>query len=175
MRFQTYQYIRYLMVLISTLLLFGCQTIASYYGGYKSDNKSNIDLYAATNQQNSWKTFDLSMEFQTVQRDNYLSVSGTVKLGLYYELNASRIKDLSMYLFFVDADSKVVETARITKMVDISPDEVITFDRLLKIPPTAVAISFGYDGEALGGGGDMHDSNGGFSGDHFYELPKRSS
>lgn len=173
---QDLKLIRYPLLLVVFMLLLGCQSISTYYAGYISKNQSNLDLAKVDRQQNSWQTFDLKMHYQAEQGRDVLKLAGTVKLGLYYELNAIRINDLSVYLFFVDADSRVVGTAQLVKLTNIPTDDLISFAKTVQVPPKAVAISFGYAGESLEDtGGDDHNSGANLSGRNFYELPKRPS
>jgi len=157
------------------LLFFGltsCQSTESFYRGYTVENES---LSPLGNQQGSWKTFDLELTYQYQQTDNILDITGSAALSLYYELNTSRIRTLDVYLFLLDDESKVLETVYLTRRLEFSPEENLTFTKTLKIPPGTTSIAFGYKGTALGDGGGDDFSSGAFGGGQeiFYDLPTR--
>ncbi|HKJ05515.1 MAG TPA: hypothetical protein VJ974_07960 [Geopsychrobacteraceae bacterium] len=154
--------------------LAGCQSTESFYRGYRVENQSIAPLSTLETQQGAWKTFDIDLTYQYQKTDNILNISGTTTLGLYYELNTSRIRTLDLFLFFLDDESKVLETTYLVRRLEFNPEEKQTFVKSLNIPTEAASIAFGYKGTAQedGSGTDSSDGGGG-SQQIFFDLPKR--
>lgn len=166
---------RLTLLLAVALILFGCQSTATYYQGYTADNTS-ISALSEPAAQGSWETFDINLNYQYDQTDEMLNISGTANFSLYFEMNITRIKNMDLYLFFLDENSSVLETARLNKFGYYHPDEQLSFAENLAVPPGAKSFAFGYRGQAFedGGGGGMGvDGDGGGGMHFFYDLPKR--
>lgn len=152
--------------LLTTMVLAGCQSIESYYRGYKPDNKNIISLSKPGPPKGEWKTFHVTVDYQYSYSGSVLNISGSAALNLYYKLNDSRIRNLTVYLFFLDNESKVIETAVLVKALDSNPNLVLDFSKELTAPPGTQSIAFGYSGESTG-----EEDRG--NREPFYELPKR--
>jgi hypothetical protein len=166
---------RLTLLLAAALILFGCQSTATYYQGYKADNDS-ISALTDPAAQGSWETFDINLTYQYDQTGDMLKISGAANFSLYYEMNITRIKNMDLYLFFLDENSSVLETARLNKFGYYQPEDQLSFAGNLAIPPGAKSFAFGYRGQAFeeGGGGGMGlDGDGGGGMHFFYDLPKR--
>ena len=164
-------------LILLPLLIVGCKSIETYYQGYKAESENTTPLITDKNQQGRWKTFDIDLNYRYDYLDNLLKISGTVDLGFYYKMNASRINKLDAYLFFLDEGGRVLETAALLRSLPFEAEERLSFSREVKVPPGVSAVSFGYDGEAFRDGDgrmDFQDGGGGGGGvQSFYDLPKR--
>lgn len=165
------------LVLLAGLLLTGCQSTETFYRGYIADNKSVAPLTHAEEPTGHWKTFDIDLNYQYDSSGNGLNISGTIDFGLFYELNTSRISSIDFYLFFLDDESRVLNTARLFRSLYLSPKETIVFNTSVTPPSGATSIAFGYSGRAQedGGGGKTSSGMGAGGGGTFlfYDLPKR--
>ena len=170
------KYVAWLGLALLMLLMSGCKSIETYYQGYKAGSENTTSLITAENQQGRWKTFDIDLNYQYDYAGNLLKISGTIDLGLYYEMNTSRIDRLDAYLFFLDDKARVIETAALLSSLPFYAEENLTFTKELKVPTATDSIAFGYYGEARrdgGGGSDPHGGGGGGGLDYFYDLPKK--
>lgn len=162
--------------LATILLLTGCQSTETFYRGYLAGNESVTPLTLPGSPAGHWQTFDIDLNYRYDASGNNLDISGTIDFGLFYELNTSRIERIDVYLFFLDHDSKVLETARLFRAITADPEETIAFKKNLQVPPSAKAIAFGYRGMAREDGGGRHSSEIGEGGGgtfFFDDLPKR--
>lgn len=165
------------LVLLASLLLIGCQSTETFYRGYLAGNESVAPLTPAGSPTGQWKTFDIDLNYQYGSSGNDLNISGTIDFGLFYELNTSRIETIDFYLFFLDSESRVLNTARLFRSLSLDPEETITFNTSVTPPSGAKSIAFGYSGRARedGGGGKTSSGMGEGGGGTFlfYDLPKR--
>jgi hypothetical protein len=157
------------------LALVGCQSSATFYRGYQADTANVAPLAQVAEQQGRWETFDLDLNYRYRYADRMLDISGAIDLGLYHEINTRLIRSLNVYLFFVDDQARVLETAWLVRSARFRPEESLSFAKSLKVPAGTAALAFGYDGEAREDGGDGRgDRGGGGGGLHiFSNLPKR--
>ena len=165
------------ITLLSALILMGCQVqpVETYYRGYKSVNESARPLVQGESQVGQWQTFDMLVDYKAQIGPDDLAISGTAKLGQYYLMNTIRLKNLDVYLFFLDKDSKVLKTVELSDGLTSLPEEVVAFNQRVKLPDAATAFAFGYRGaayqEADGEDGDSKSVGGGV--DIFDNLPHR--
>jgi hypothetical protein len=103
-----------------------------------------------------------------------MNISGIANFALYHEMNISHIRNMDLYLFFLDKEAKVLETVQLAKAQYASPDDQLSFTKNLPIPAGSKSFAFGYRGAAHGdggGGGVSFDGGGGM--EFFSDLPKR--
>lgn len=164
------------LVLLFSLALIGCKSTSAYYLGWQVENESDAQL-SADQQQGHWKTFDLDLNYKYDTAGDVLNISGTIALSFFYEMNTSRIRNLDVYLFFLDNDSKVLETAELSRSVERSqPYRTLEFNKSLQVPTGTSLIAFGYKGAAWEDGGGTPRARGGGGGGRlitFDNLPKR--
>ena len=108
-----------------------------------------------------WETFDLIIEYEYSQAGNVMEITGDVSLTQHYQITYDRLRRLSVYLFFVDENSQVLETLSFVNIMTGSTEERLRLSRRYNIPAGAVGISFGYKGSV-----DCRDSYW-----SFYKLP----
>ena len=59
----------------------------------------------------------------------------------------SQLRDLRVFLFFLDDNSRVLEASMIARSLTPQIDEKLQFSKFFKVPQGSVRISFGYDGK----------------------------
>ncbi len=161
-------------LLIAGLLLTACQSISSYYRGYRTDAANRIDLPSTGEREGKWRTFDLTLDYRLKRVDDQLQIDGDARLSLHYQLTAIRLKHLDLYLFFLDKEGRVVETARLATALTGEIEQPVDFARRLKLPESTSTLAFGYDGVAYADEGPGPDGGSGGGGVKiFHELPKR--
>jgi len=138
------------------LLLAGlaaCQSGLTSYRGKTVDVANRFDLQERGPHKGSWQTRDILVEFQYLQAQQNLQISGLVKPQTHI-LNFNILKNLYVSLHFVDAGGKVlVDEAIVYAGYRIAMPEKMAFKKNLKIPSDSTAIAFSYRGSALSSGG----------------------
>lgn len=139
----------------------GCVQTAMMYRGNTVTSAPVVALQENGPNAGIWETFDLTIEYEYAQDGNVLEIIGEVALSQHYQITYDHLRRLSVYIFFVDENSQVLETLSFVGLMAGSTEERQRLSRHYKIPPGAVGISFGYEGAA--GDRDSHVS--------FYKLP----
>lgn len=134
-------------------LLPGCQSqnISSYYQGLLVNQTESLPLPDKELQNGIWKTYDLLLDYQYQTEGNSLRISGSTVLSDFYQINMTFLRRLDLFLFFLDKDSRVLETAQLLKVMSSSLDSPLTFKKTVQIPQATKAIAFGYNGVARNG------------------------
>lgn len=95
----------------------------------------------------SWQTFDIKIDFAgTLSGDRY-AISGTAELGQHYQMNYANLRDLRVFLFFVDDRTRVLAATLLARSLTGDIDEALPFNRSLAVPAGTAGITFGYDGQ----------------------------
>jgi hypothetical protein len=139
-----------------TCLLFlalGCAEIKEFYHGNTVSSVPVIVLQEGTPNAGRWETFDLIIDYE------YILAS----LTQHYQMLYTSIPRMVTYIFFLDEDSRVLETASFINLWTDSTRDIQVFSKNYIVPDRTKKISIGYSGEAQGK--DMKSS--------FYELPLR--
>ena len=138
----------YCLAAILLLILPGCQTqsVSSYYHGLQANPTESLPLPGKELQKGKWQTYDLLLDYQYQTEGNSLKISGATTLSDFYQINMNFLRKLDLFLFFLDKDAKVVETAQLLKVRSSSLDSPLSFNQTIEIPQAAKAIGFGYQG-----------------------------
>lgn len=146
----------------------GCiQTSRMYYGNTVSPDKV-ISIQNVGSHKGYVETFDVVINYEFVRDGEVLELVGQAALSERNQLLYASLRKLFVYLFFLDENSRVLETVSLTGALTGDTYERLGFSRTLKVPAGAVGISFGYSGTVSEGQGD---GSGGTS--TFYRLPLR--
>ena len=147
-----------------TCLLFlavGCVETAMKFHGNHISSVPVVALLEGGPHAGTWKTFDLVIDYTYKQNGGVLDISGQCALSEHYRMNYATISEIFVYLFFLDKDSRVLETLSFPNNWVGDTDEVQLFSQTHKIPAGTTGISFGYSGEV----NERKDRM------SFYELP----
>ncbi len=146
----------------------GCvETSMMYYGNSPSSAMNVVSLQKGGPQSGTWKTFDITIDYNYIQNAEILEISGHTVLSEHYQMNYSRISRLDIFLFYLDENSRVLKTAKITRSMTGDVNEIMTFSQQLTVPTEAKNLSFGYDGIAF------EEWRG--NANSFYELPLKKN
>lgn len=137
---------------VDTAMMFHGQTITSV---------PIVALEDGVESAGTWETFDLVINYSCLKKNENLEISGQVELGQSYQMVYDQLRYLNLYLFFTDADSKVLETVYLPGFLTYTTDDRRSFSHSYNVPAGTVGLSFGYDGAV--GEHDGHTS--------FYRLP----
>jgi hypothetical protein len=155
------------LVCLLTLFFSGCVETEMMFRGNKPSSSMNVvALQQGPPQAGTWQTYQVVVDYKYSQNAATLDISGQAALSASYQTNYASLNDLKIYLFFLDEDSRVLETINLASSKTSDVDEVLTFSSEYAVPAESKAISFGYDGSA---GGAMGKIGGGIA--YFSELP----
>jgi hypothetical protein len=133
-----------------------------YYGNSLSPGVVPVILQQGGTQSGTWKTFDITIDYEYTQEAEVLELSGQAVLGEHYQMNYNGISRLDIFLFFLDGNARVLKTAKIARAMTGEATEIMTFSGQHGVPAGAKSLSFGYEGRALA------ELTGGTT---FYKLP----
>lgn len=140
-------------VILMLLMAIGCQTqnINSFYIGNQVNPDDSRPLVTGESRSGQWQTSDMLVNYQYRMENNSLKISGDTTLSDYYQINLRSLRDLELFLFFLDGQHKVLETVQLFKSLSTSLEDTHSFKKTLSAPSAATAISFGYRGAAREG------------------------
>jgi hypothetical protein len=147
-----------------TCLLFlasGCVEFAMLYHGKTVSNVPVVALQEGGPVTGQWKTFDLVIDYEYIKKGDNLDISGKAALSQHYQMTYEWLVSMRTYIFFLDKDSRVLETANFAAAWSGSTQDPQNFSESYKIPQGTAGISFGYSGQ-------VRDERSGYN---FYELP----
>jgi hypothetical protein len=122
----------------------------------------------------AWETRDVRIDYEYLNQDNRLTISGHVMLNDYLTTGFTVLDYLRIHLFFLDNDGKVVEAAALKNIAyrRWMITNRMQFRHLAQLPEGAVSFAFGYTGRVRDGGRDRDsDGIGGGTDWEFWEVP----
>lgn len=135
------------LALCLAALLMACTPVAELYRGKPVDAPDIVWLKPAGTDAGNWQTFDLSIDYQYAQDGTSLDVSGQGRLGQHYQLIYDGVRFLTVYLFLLDGDGRVLETAELPVFL-WNTEDTFDFKRRLNVTDLVKGLSFGYRGQA---------------------------
>ena len=147
-----------------TCLLFlaaGCTETKMLYHGNTVSSVPVVALQENTAIADRWETFDLIIDYEYIKNDDNLTISGKAYLSLHYQQMYTNIPRMDTYIFFLDENSQVLETATLVNLWSNNTQESQDFSGSYKIPGATKKLSFGYSGDVL----EVDDES------SLYELP----
>jgi hypothetical protein len=134
--------------LVSLLILCtGCvATSNQFVGNSVAPQQQVVALQSGGASADSWQNFDIIIDYQSKRDGDLFEISGTAELSPRYEMLYENLRDLRVFLFFLDDKSRVLEANMLARSLTNSVDESLSFTKFYKIPPGTASITFGYDG-----------------------------
>ena len=111
-----------------------------------------------------WETFDLVIDYQYQRNGDNLELSGQAALSQHYQMNYAGVSRMQTYLFFLDQDARVLETAFFVTPWSSGVEDIQEFSKSYTMPAGTTGLSIGYSGSVNGMDGNAS----------FYELPLSS-
>ena len=143
------------------LLASACTPISTLYHGRTVSEVSVAALQEGGPVADRWETFDLVIDYKYFKQGDSFEISGQVALSQHYQITYDRLSRIYVYLFFLDKDSRVLETISFANTWSSNTDEAQDFSDSYTLPSGTAEISFGYTGV-------VRDED---SFDQFYALP----
>jgi hypothetical protein len=151
-------------------LLWACSGVNPLSPGAWVEEKNRIPVLAAGPQEGSWQTRDLTIEYELLQQDNTIQISGVVNFGGHVTMGFTTLEYLTIYIHALGPNSIVRETKAVKTfgyrrqlwmMGKLSFDG--DFD--LSADTDIIAVAFSYSGTVESGG-----DGGGWD---FWKVPRR--
>ncbi len=112
-----------------------------------------IALQAGSPQAGSWQTFDIKIDYEYQLAGETMQISGRAGLSQHYLMMYARLKDLRIFVSFLDANAKVLESSLLATNTSEAINEELQFAKELKLPTSTEKISFKYNLDAQQEGG----------------------
>jgi len=139
----------------------GCVKTPMLYHGKTVSSAPIVTLQEGSPVTGEWKTSDLTIDYKYIQKGAGLEISGQVALSQTNQMLYDTISQMDAYIFFLDKDSRVIETDYFVDEWATSTQGIQKFSKSYKVPTGTTGFSFGYSGDLQG-----TKSNG-----TIYELP----
>ena len=144
----------YLMVIFLASIV-ACQSIPKQYRGATTEPDCQILLLEDGPHEGAWQTFDLTIEYTYEKKTSMLQLSGVAEVGEHYLGMYHELSSLYLTLYYLDTDTKVLESKLILHVFYEKIDDKFKFKHNLEIPPETTSITFGYDGSVFGSSGGL--------------------
>ena len=144
----------------SIYALTGCVPTTELYIGKPVTAAPVIELQKDAKAAGTWQTFDMTVNYTYAVKAGLLEIAGQGELSQHYQMTYDVVKTLRVYLFLLDGNGFVLETADIPAFLTSTEDK-FTFSKTFKDSESVRGLSFGYRGVAT-------DMDGQAS---FYSLP----
>ena len=158
------------IVFILINLFWACSGVNPLSPGAWVEEKNRISLLAAGPQEGSWETRDLTIEYELVQQDDALQISGVVDFGGHHTSNFTTLEYLTIYIHAVGPNgivrqTKAVKTFGYRRQIWMMGKLSFDGDFEMSADTDIIAVAFSYSGTvesgADGGGWD------------FWKVPRR--
>jgi len=151
-------------------LLWACSGVNPLSPGAWVEEKNRIPVLAAGPQEGSWQTRDLTIEYELLQQDNTLQISGVVNFGGHHTSNFTTLEYLEIYIHALGPNGTVRQTKAVKTFGfrrQIWMMGKLSFDGDFDLSPDTdiIAVAFSYSGTVQTGGGE--------TGLDFWKVPRR--
>jgi hypothetical protein len=138
-----------------------CVETAMLYRGATVSSVPVVALQEGPPVAGRWETFDLAIDYTYQRNGDNLELSGQAALSQHYQMNYSGVLRMQTYLFFLDRDARVLETAFFVTPWTSDVEDIQKFSKSYPMPAGTTGLSFGYSGAV-----NAMDGNA-----SFYKLP----
>jgi hypothetical protein len=154
-------------------LFLACSGVMPLSPGAWVEEKNRIPLLAAGPQEGSWQTRDLTIEYELLQGDDTIQISGVVNFEGHHTSNFSILEYLTIYIHAVDANGIVLQTKAVKTFGYRRPFFLLgklSFDGDFEMVGDVdiIAVAFSYSGTVGSGGGRGDKTNW-----DFWKVPRR--
>lgn len=151
-------------------LFLACSGVLPLSPGAWVEEKNRINLLAAGPQEGSWQTRDLTIEYEILQQDTTIQISGVVNFEGHHTRNFSTLEYLTIYIHALGPNGIVRETKAVKTFGYRRPFFLLgklSFDGDFEMSGDTdiIAVAFSYSGTVESGGGE--------TGWDFWKVPRR--
>jgi hypothetical protein len=136
---------------VFSLILFGsgCVPLSEQFIGNRVSSGPVAVLQPGGTSADTWQTFDILIDYQYKRDGDVLAISGTARLTQHYVIMYASLRDLRVFLFFLDDNQRVLKSSLIARSLSNEIDDTLQFKQSFQMPPGTTRIAFGYDGQVL--------------------------
>jgi hypothetical protein len=151
-------------------LLWACSGVNPLSPGAWVEEKNRIPVLAAGPQEGSWQTRDLTIEYELLQQDNTIQISGVVNFGGHVTMGFTTLEYLTIYIHALGPngivrETKAVKTFGYRRQLWMMGKLSFDGDFDLSADTDIIAVAFSYSGTVESGG-----DGGGWD---FWKVPRR--
>ena len=151
-------------------LLWACSGVNPLSPGAWVEEKNRVPLLAAGPQEGSWQTRDLAIEYELVQQDNTIQISGVVNFDGYVTMGFTTLEYLTIYIHALGPNgivrqTKAVKTFGFRRQIWMMGKLSFDGDFEMSADFDIIAVAFSYSGTVQTGGGE--------TGLDFWKVPRR--
>ena len=151
-------------------LLWACSGVNPLSPGAWVEEKNRIPVLAAGPQEGSWQTRDLTTEYELLQQDNTIQISGVVNFGGHVTMGFTTLEYLTIYIHALGPngivrETKAVKTFGYRRQLWMMGKLSFDGDFDLSADTDIIAVAFSYSGTVESGG-----DGGGWD---FWKVPRR--
>jgi hypothetical protein len=151
-------------------LFLACSGVNPLSPGAWVEEKNRIPVLAAGPQEGSWQTRDLTIEYELLQRDNAIQISGVVNFEGHHTRNFSTLEYLTIYIHALGPngivrETKAVKTFGYRRSFDLLGKLSFDGDFEMSADTDIIAVAFSYSGTVESGGGETNWD--------FWKVPRR--
>lgn len=171
-----------LMMFVLINMCIACVGGTSLSPGAWVAEEDRIQLMDGGPQKGTFKTRDLTIQYEYQEAAPSLQVKGVVELANYITTGFSSLQYLNLYIHFLENNGTVLATKQIRAFgyQVFRLDREMAFSGRFDLTQDTVAFAFGYSGKAISGGGagpSIMGSSSDGSGRtdwEFWKVPRRS-
>jgi len=151
-------------------LFLACSGVNPLSPGAWVEEKSRIPVLTSGPQEGTWQTRDLTIEYELVQQDNTLRISGVVDFGGHHTSNFTILEYLTIYIHALGPEgivkkTKAVRTFGFRRQIWLMGKLSFDGDFEMSADFDIIAVSFSYSGTVRAGGWE--------SGVDIWKVPRR--
>ncbi len=134
---------------LTCLLLFasGCVKTPMLYHGNTVKSAPVVALLEGGPTMGEWKTSEVTIDYKYIKKGDDFEISGQAALSQSNQMLYSNVSKMYSYIFFLDKNSRVIETANFVDAWTDSTEDNQNFSKSYKVPTGTTGFSFGYSGE----------------------------
>lgn len=159
------RYPYFVLLLLTFVLLTGCQQTTTHYLGALADKDGAIVLTQSETKNQQWKDLYIAVDYSYKRDGDHLGLKGLLSFSLSSQTNYRWVHDLKLKIFFLDKNLRVVEYFDIARTLSRDIEQQVEFQQTFKLPVGVSAFTFGYEGLLV--------DEEGFS-SSIWNLPKRN-
>ena len=158
------------VVFILINFFLACSGVNPLSPGAWVEEKNRIPLLAAGPQEGSWQTRDLTIEYELLQGDNAIQISGVVNFEGHHTRNFTTLEYLTIYIHALGPDgivrkTKAVKTFGYRRQFDMLGKLSFDGDFEMSADTDIITVAFSYSGTVESGRDD--------AGFDIWKVPRR--
>ena len=159
------------VVFIVINLFLACSGVMPLSPGAWVEEKNRVPLLAAGPQEGSWQTRDLTIEYELLQGDNTIQISGVVNFEGHHTGNFFILEYLTIYIHALEDNgivlkTKPVKTFGYRRQFDLLPKLSFRGHFEMVGDVDIIAVAFSYSGTVESGGAEKTSWD-------FWKIPRR--